>query len=380
MTDTDRTAPPEPEPDVEPDVEADVEPDVEADAERDDPYDERRMRSLDLLRGIAVAGMVVVNGEGNPHEKPPGVTHAVWDGLTPADLVFPTFLLVSGAALGVALRARPGVHAGLVRRAAALFAIGLLLNALPWPGFGDLRVMGVLQRIGLTALLAALVLLHLRTRYAVALATGVLVAYTVALTAGGPAAHAPSSSWPKAVDTALLGLDHLYSPTRGDPEGLASTPAAVVTVLLGAWTVRTLRDKGFRTSALLGLGLLAAGGLAALAVPPNKFLWTPAFVLLCAGTGALALTGLSALADSSVRRVVGKPWEALGRNALVVYVGSELTIMLLRATDLRDGIYRTVFEPVGGARGGSLLYALAVLLLWWLVCAVLWRRRRFVTV
>lgn len=78
--------------------------------------------------------------------------------------------------------------------------------------------------------------------------------------------------------------------------------------------------------------------------------------------------------------MVGKPWEALGRNALVVYVGSELTIVLLRATNLRDRLYGAVFEPVGGPRGGSLLYALAVLLVWWLVCAALWRRRTFVTV
>ena len=346
----------------------------------DDPYDQRRMRSLDLLRGIAVAGMVLVNGEGNPHEKPPGVSHAVWNGLTPADLVFPTFLLVSGAALGVALRLRPGVHAGLVRRAGALFVLGLALNALPWPGWADLRIMGVLQRIGLSALLAALVLLHLRTRQAVGLAVAVLAGYTAVLLAGGAAARAPSTNWPKAVDTALLGLRHLYSPDRGDPEGLASTPAAVVTVLLGAWAVRVLRDRGVRVAALLGAALLAGGGAVALVVPPNKFLWTPSFTLLCAGTGILLLAGLSALADSSVRRVVGKPWEALGRNALVVYIGSEVTIMLLRATHLRDGLYAAAFEPVGGAQGGSLLYALAVLLVWWLVCAVLWRRRTFVTV
>ena len=346
----------------------------------DDPYDQRRLRSLDLLRGLAVAGMVVVNGEGNPTEKPPGVSHAVWDGLTPADLVFPTFLLVSGAALGVALRRRPGVHAALTRRAAVLFGLGLLLNALPWSGLADLRIMGVLQRIGLTTLLAAVVLLHLRTRYAVALAAAVLLGYATVLLVGGPAARAPSTNWPKAVDTALLGLSHLYSPTRGDPEGLASTPAAVVTVLLGAWAVRVLRRRGAGVAALLGVGLLAAGGAVAIVVPPNKFLWTPSFALLCAGTGVLLLAGLSALADSSVRRVVGKPWEALGRNALVVYVGSELTIMALRSTHLRDALYDAVFEPLGGPQGGSLLYALAVLLVWWVVCAVLWRRRTFVTV
>ncbi|MGN6303001.1 MAG: heparan-alpha-glucosaminide N-acetyltransferase domain-containing protein [Angustibacter sp.] len=346
----------------------------------DDPYDARRLRSLDLLRGLAVAGMVIVNGEGNPGAKPPGVSHAAWDGLTPADLVFPTFLLVSGAALGVALRRRPSVHAALVRRAGVLFALGLLLNALPWPGLADLRIMGVLQRIGLSTLLAALVLLHLRTRHAAALAGTVLAGYTALLVVGGPASRAPSTNWPRDVDSVLLGLRHLYSPTRGDPEGLASTPAAVVTVLLGAWAVRVLRDRGVRAAALLGGALLAAGAAVATVVSPNKFLWTPSFTLLCAGAGVLLLAGLSALADSSVRRVVGKPWEALGRNALVVYVGSELTIMVLRSTSLRDALYRAVFEPLGGARGGSLLYALAVLLVWWTVCAVLWRRRTFVTV
>ena len=351
-----------------------------------DTGDERRMRSLDLLRGIAVAGMVVVNGEGNPREKFPGVSHAAWDGFTAADLVFPIFLLVSGAALGVALRRRPGVHAGLLRRAALLFAVGLALNLVPWTGLGDLRVMGVLQRIALSTLLAALVLLHLRTRPALALAAAVVGGYAVALLAGGAAARAPETNLPRQVDAALLGVGHLYSSTRGDPEGLTTTPAAVVTVLLGAWGVQLLRDRGPRVTALLGAGLTAAGAAGSLVLPVNKFLWSPTFVLVTAGLGLLALTALSSLADSSARRVVGRPWEVLGRNALVVYVGSEVTIAVLRSvpvgagSSVRDWLYRTVFEPVAGAPGGSLAYSLSVLAVWWAVCALLWRRRTFVTV
>ena len=351
-----------------------------------DPYDERRLRSLDLLRGLAVAGMVLVNGEGNPHDKPPGVSHAAWDGLTPADLVFPTFLLVGGAALGVALRHRPGVHAALSRRAATLFAIGFVLSAVPWPGLDDVRIMGVLQRIGLSTLLAALVLLHLPRRRQVALGAGVLAAYTLLLLAGGPAARAETTNLPRRVDAALLGVGHLYSPVRGDPEGLATTPAAVVTVLLGAWAVRLLRESGPRAAALMGAALTAGGLLLGLVLPSNKFLWSPTFVLLSGGVAVLLMAALSALADTSVRRVVGRPWEVLGRNALVVYVGSEVTIAALRSlpapggATAREWLYRHLDEPLAGSQGGSLLYALGVLTVWWAVCAVLWRQRTFVTV
>lgn len=359
---------------------------ADSSAAPDDAYDERRLRSLDLLRGIAVAGMVVVNGEGNPREKLPGVAHAAWDGLTAADLVFPTFLFVGGAALGIALRRSPGVHASLLRRSATLFALGLALVAVPWPGLDSVRVMGVLQRIGVCTLLAALVLLHVRRwRWQVAMGAAVLAAYSAVLLAAGAAGRAPETNLPHRIDAWLLGNDHLYSTVRGDPEGLASTPAAVVTVLLGAWTVRLVRARGQRVAALAGAGVLAAGALLLLVLPSNKFLWSPTFVLLSGGIAMLALTALSTAADASVRRVVGRPWEMLGRNALVAYIGSEVTIAVLRVLPspgdgpARDWVYR-LLAPLAGPQGGSLLYAVLVLALWWAVCAVLWRRRTFVTV
>src|SRR5205085_404094 len=126
-----------------------------------------------------------------------------------------------------------GLHARILRRGALLFGIGVLLNAFPRFEWGDVHVLGVLQRIALAYVVASLVALHVRPRRQVVLAAGLLVGYWLVLTAGGPLT--PAGNLAGAVDRAVLGARHLYNDGPYDPEGLLGTFPAVVSVLLGYW-------------------------------------------------------------------------------------------------------------------------------------------------
>jgi predicted acyltransferase len=346
--------------------------------------------------------MILVNNQGSGAHPFWGMAHARWNGWTPADLVFPTFLFVVGASLALALGDREGtggsraLHVRIARRAVVLFTLGIAVHALPRPDWGELRIMGVLQRIALTYALAALAIVHLRRRTQVTLAVAVLLAYWAALAwvpvpGHGAPALLPDANLPGWIDRALLGPRHVYGNGFYDPEGLASTLPATVSVLAGFWAMTFLRRGARRDAARL---LTAAGAAAAvlglawgLVLPINKRLWTSSFVLLTAGVACLALAAAHALIDGAPRRR-GRSLEILGRNAIVAFVASEELSYLLKTTHvpwrtdmtIRVWSYADVFAPWAGPAGGSLAYAAAVLALWWAVCWVLWRRRLFIRV
>src|SRR3954452_24714227 len=123
-----------------------------------------RLRSLDVLRGVAIVGMILVNNEGSGAHAFFGLSHADWNGWNLADIVFPLFLFVVGASMALSMAKRPPTLGKVVRRAALLFGIGLAMNALPPTVIGEVRIMGVLQRIGLAYLLASLVVLYVPRR------------------------------------------------------------------------------------------------------------------------------------------------------------------------------------------------------------------------
>src|SRR3954470_12449731 len=159
------------------------------------PVQTGRMRAIDGLRGLAVLGMILVNNQGSGDHAFWGMAHADWNGWSPADLVFPTFLFVVGGSLALSMARRPVGLAKIVRRAALLFAIGLGMNALPPTVLGEVRIMGVLQRIGLCFLLAFLVVRYLPTRRQWQVAAAALLGYWLLV-----------ARWPMTPDLSLPGL------------------------------------------------------------------------------------------------------------------------------------------------------------------------------
>jgi predicted acyltransferase len=183
-----------------------------------------------VLRGLAVLGMILVNNQGSGAHAFWGMAHADWNGWSPADLVFPTFLFVVGSSMALSMAKRPMPAGKAVRRAILLFGIGFMLNALPPTVLAEVRIMGVLQRIGLAFLLAYLLVRFVPVRRQVVIGGAALLGYW-ALVAHWP--MVPDHSLPGMVDRFLLGPRHIYKNGGYDPEGLLSTIPATVSVLAG---------------------------------------------------------------------------------------------------------------------------------------------------
>ena len=321
------------------------------------PLPHRRSRGLDVLRGLIVGWLLVV-----VYTPTTGLRgHAAWFGWDHSDVFFPMFVLVAG--MGLAMQTRRGMPWGrLLRRFVTLLALGLLVNA--WLGAGpdvsQLRYTGVLQRIALAGLAGAVIVAVLRRHWAavsaaalaVALGWGVALSLASAGCPGGLPTPAGCGTFVD-VELALFGADHAYA--RGtlghDPEGLVSTAGALATFLAGYAAAALLtrlssRRAGVRSAALLALasGWAAAWPLFLLLQPVAKRLWTPSFLAVHAALG-IALLALAVLVFDSDRpawlvrmlEVVSWPLVALGRNALVLWIGVFVLGKVLVTTVGPDG-------------------------------------------
>jgi predicted acyltransferase len=369
-----------------------------------------RLTSLDVFRGIAISGMILVNMAGVADQVYPPLLHADWNGCTPTDLVFPFFLFIIGVAIAFSLskytsanQAGWSIYGRIVRRSAILFALGLLLNGFWNYDWGTIRIMGVLQRISLAYLLAALVVLKLPRRGQWACALLLLIGYWVAMSVVpvpgyGVGNLSREGNLGAYIDRLIIGTAHLYKGDQfnsmGDPEGLFSTLPAVVSVLLGYFTGQWLRTQPVksRTSmdlVIIGLGSLVVGEVWGFWFPLNKKLWTSSYVVFTTGWALLLLAVCYELIEVRQRRRWGKPFEIMGLNAIFVFVASVLMIKILVKTHIGTGenapttytwIYENLFMRWAGAMNGSLLFALVTVLFWWGVLYGMYRQRWFVKV
>ncbi|MCU1377989.1 MAG: hypothetical protein JWN29_972 [Acidimicrobiales bacterium] len=337
-----------------------------------------RRTSLDVFRGLVVVLLVLVEWV----LPAPGYTwlrHSPWDGLRIPDVVFPAFLFMVGASASLATR---WDGRRLARRTLVLLGLGLLFNA--WGGAGSdltqLRLPGVLQMIAVAGLLAGLVTALARQPVVVAAVALALTAVHGALLSHAPLACGagrlePGCSLPWAVDHNLFGLAHLYHQGQfgHDPEGLVSAALGATALVLFGWAAgRFLYRAGDRgATAMLGAITLAAAGFAALVWPLNKRVWTPTFGLLLAAGCTLGLLLLAVALDGRAhRRPQPVRWTltALGRNALLVYVGQHVVLSTLQATPRGDGNLSTVLQQHLGSPGAVAVAAVAG---WTLVAAIL---------
>lgn len=260
----------------------------------------RRLGSIDALRGITVAAMLLVNNPGDWSAVFAPLRHSEWHGCTPTDLVFPFFLFLVGVsmAFSVAPRAqdaaaRPALARGVLERALRILVAGALLHLLIWWALDThhFRIWGVLQRIAVCAALVGVLAVYVRPRVQVGALIALLVGYTVLLLGIGDLA--PWTNPASRLDTALFApwiyQWHADTGLGHDPEGLLSTLGALASTVLGLLAGGLLRNG--RSAALAGLGVATAvlGLLLAVVLPLNKQLWTPSYVLWTGGLAALAL-------------------------------------------------------------------------------------------
>ena len=337
-----------------------------------------RLTSLDTFRGLVVALLVLVEWV-LPSPAYPWLRHSPWDGLRVADVVFPAFLFMVGAGASFAT---PGDGRRLAKRTVLLLVLGLLFNAWGTGGadLSMLRLPGVLQMIAVAGLLTGLVTRFVQ-RPAVVAGLGLGLAAVHGLVIShvridcGAGRLDPGCSVGWAVDRHVFGLDHLYRQgvADHDPEGLLTTAfGATALVLLGWAAGRFLYRQSSRAAAgALAAACLAGAGLASLFWPLNKRVWTPTFSLLLAGGCILVLVALAALLDGREhrhRQPVRWTLTALGRNALLLYVGQHVVLTALLATPAGDGTLATALLDQVGSLLGVAVLAVAV---WSLVAAAL---------
>jgi predicted acyltransferase len=348
-----------------------------------------RMGSIDALRGLTVAAMLLVNNPGDWGHVYAPLLHADWHGLTPTDLIFPLFLFIAGVSMAFSLApraldpaARPVLLRGVLQRALRILIAGALLHLLAWWLF-DLpayRLWGVLQRIALCVAVVGVLAIHTRARVQWAVIVALLVAYAAVLLRAD--SLEPWVNPASRLDTALFApFLYKYAAVTGlghDPEGLLSSLGAIATTLLGLRGGAWLRAGQVGRLAVLAAGCLLAGGLATLWLPLNKQLWTPSFVLWTGGLSVAALLLAHLLIDRWGAPALGRRF---GVNAIAAYLGSSAMALVLGASGAWAWLFHTLAAAMPEARQlASLLCALGFVALWWCVVWVLDRRRIYLKI
>lgn len=390
-----------------------------------------RLLSLDVFRGMTIAGMLLVNDPGDWGHIYAPLEHAPWNGWTPTDLVFPFFLFIAGITTYLSLSARRArgdderaIRHQIIRRGVLIFLFGFLVNGFPYFTWGDIpglpdagildrvgdrlmhwRIMGVLQRIGVAYLCAALLTLRTTLKQQVVIIASLLLGYWLVMTAlpvpGEGTIGALLLDFPErtmAAWTDRLVLDwtrfgmgnHLWvSSKTWDPEGILSTVPAIATAMLGNIAGRWIGEKRPLAERLAGLS--AAGALAVMVglmwhsvFPINKSLWTSSYVVFTAGMASLVLATVMWIVDLQKARRWTKPFVIYGVNPTLAFVGSGVLARCIysifkvtvdgKRMSLQAGIYQTLFASWLTPINASLAFAVAFVLFWYVILSVLYKR------
>lgn len=384
------------------------------------PQQSGRLLSLDILRGITIAGMILVNNPGSGSSVFAPLKHAHWHGLTPTDLVFPFFMFIMGVSTFMSLRkfnfepSRSAVWK-VVKRTLLIFLIGL---GLAWFGqltgglargesfgeasthFDTLRILGVLQRLALAYGLAALIALFVKSKYLVSTIVVLLVGYFVFLLFGN-GFELSEQNIISVVDRALWGPNHMYKDWTSDgvrvaldPEGLLSTIPSIAHVLIGFLFGKIIvdnKDNHKRVEKLLiwGTVLAFSGLLLQYGCPINKKIWSSTFVLVTTGFAAQLLGLLIWIIDINKKQKWSRFFHAFGVNPLIVYIFAVVISNLLsnirfswsgETVSLKSFTYTVLIQPWAGDYFGSLVYALLFVSFCWLFGYILYKRDIYIKI
>ncbi len=367
-----------------------------------------RLQSLDVFRGITVAGMILVNNPGSWGAIYSPLEHAEWHGWTPTDLVFPFFLFIVGVSITLALSRRAesagskrDLYWKILRRSLVIFGLGLFLAGFPSFDLSTIRIPGVLARIAVCYFCTSLIFLHTDWRKQAYIAAGLLLGYWALMTLvpvpgfGAGLLGSKEGNLAAYVDRAVFGR-HIWSQGKVyDPEGLLSTLPAIATTLAGVLTGHLLRSRrdGFeKVSAMFVAGVFCVmGGWAwNYWFPVNKALWTSSYVLLTAGMALQLLAVCCWLIDLKGYRRWSLPFAVFGTNALAVFFLTGLCPRLVnwikvtgpegKPVGLLSYLYQTLFASWMAPVNASLAYAVCFVLVWLGLMWLLYRRNIFIKV
>ena len=398
-----------------------------------------RLKSLDIIRGITIAGMILVNNPGSWGHIYTPLEHAAWNGLTPTDLVFPFFMFIMGVATYFSLRKfefklSAKLWVKIVRRSVLLFLIGLAIHWLSHfcyslaggsslaeaaNNWSTMRYLGVLQRLGISYFFAAVIVCTVPFKRVSWVAAGLLVVYSAMLLLG----HGYDISLDNIIyriDNAILTPAHMYhaeawsalndeltmSAGYGsqetvraafDPEGLCSTIPSVAHVLIGVLfgrLITDLKDNNDRVRQLLFAGavMMMVAWLLSYAMPLNKNLWSPTYVLMTCGMASSLLAMLIWVIDIKGNGKWCKFFESFGVNPLFMYLmGSVLSILFgsiklpigADGVSIHNLIYKNLWLNLlgeGWVDMASCLYAVTLVCIVWCIGYVLYKKKIYIKI
>ena len=364
-----------------------------------------RVVSLDAFRGATMALMVLVNTPGDGGHVYAPLEHAEWNGWTPTDVVFPSFMWIIGVAIAIVLSRRlaAGISRAQIfrqafRRALILYVLGLAIYAYPSFNLSTQRLLGVLQRIAICYLIATAIYLTSNLRgqiiWIVSLLGGYWLLMTLVPVPGYGAGRLDvDGNFAHYIDRVVLGA-HNYAYTKTwDPEGIVSTLPSIATVLFGIMAGHILRlDSALtrRVALLFALGvlLLLAGQVSNIWLPINKKLWTSSFSLFMAGLDFVIFAGMMWLVDVRGYKRFTKPLVIMGMNAITVYMASEILDQVFDVIKVSSNgqvvtlhaWFNSLFAAIASPYNASLLFAISYTLLMYLLAYVMYRRGWFVRV
>ncbi|MDD4970545.1 MAG: heparan-alpha-glucosaminide N-acetyltransferase domain-containing protein [Paludibacter sp.] len=385
-----------------------------------------RLLSLDVLRGITIAGMILVNNPGSWGKIYAPLEHAEWNGLTPTDLVFPFFMFIMGVSMYLSYKKFDFKLSGqtftkLLRRSVLLFLIGLAIGwfslfcrglvalrteDLPFldkilhaaNNFENLRILGVLQRLALVSFFGSLIVLMFKPKRIPWLIGFILLFYWILMAMTGSYSE-NDSSLVSIIDRAVLGVTHMYSEHLPDgskiifdPEGLLSTLPCIAHVLLGFWAGRLIsesKDNNQRIQKLFIFGtiIMFLGFLLNYGFPINKKIWSSSFVLATCGLASLLLALLVWIIDIKGKKQWSVFFESFGVNPMFIYVVAGIISILLgnigflyygEWLSTKGFIYTQWLNPVFGDYLGSLVFALLFVSLNWMIGHILYKKKIYI--
>lgn len=380
----------------------------------------QRLLSLDVLRGITIAGMLLVNNPGSWSNIYTPLEHAQWHGLTPTDLVFPFFMFIMGVSMFISLSKFDFTFSGsyfkkLAVRSALIFIVGLGIawfsilcrgvfdissdqslwerfttSALP---YDRIRILGVMQRLALSSFFASLIVVLIPSKHWLKTAGLILLSYYAILLLGNGFELTPDNIIIK-VDTALFGEAHIYhgESIPFDPEGLLSTLPCLAHVILGIYCGKLLKSTTDMTEKIsklfiFGTILLFAGLLLSYGIPINKKIWSPTFVLATCGLASLLLALLTWIIDIKSKKKWSVFFESFGINPLFLYVlGGVLSIILgaIKFTygdqivSIKGFTYDSLVAIVNDPYVASLIFALLFISICWVIGHQLYKRKIYI--
>ena len=385
-----------------------------------------RLLSLDVLRGITISGMIMVNNPGSWGKIYTPLEHAQWNGLTPTDLVFPFFMFIMGVSMYLSYKKFDFKLSGktfskLLRRSVLLFLIGL---AIGWfslfcrglvglrteeislldkigqaaSNFENLRILGVLQRLALVSFFGSLTVLMFKPKRIPWLIGFILLFYWILMAVTGSYSE-NDSSLVYSIDRAVLGITHMYTDSLPDgskvvfdPEGLLSTLPCIAHVLLGFMAGKLIsesKDNSQRIQKLFIFGtiILFLGFLLDYGFPINKKIWSSSFVLATCGLASLLLGLLVWIIDIKGKKQWSIFFESFGVNPMFIYVVAGIISILLANIGFtyygewlstKSFIYSQWLSPVFGDYLGSLVFALLFVTLNWFIGHILYKKKIYI--